>query len=829
MNAASIPEQGTTQAPTEPIFNSGAGFQAAPNFVIETGGTTIYTADTAGNVVTRSRLDDISTSLWSSLEQPGAKDITDFLAKPTLLQSGSFTTTDTGNFAITNLPEAFMANSRISNKLAGVALMRADIVLTLQVNAVRFQQGRYVLAYVPTGGLTNSNSGAQAFYRAHAANMTSVSQLPHVEIDLATQTTAELRIPYSSIFPYFKVSGSGTYGNSLGIAFLRPYSTLQAGSGDTTCGYMLFGRLENVVLSGNVLPQSGRRVGFKVSKGKSVTAIEQNTQRYGPVSSVLNTVSEGTAVLSRLPILGSILGRVSWASDILAGAAASFGFSKPLLLDKVLRTSRIAFPYSGTADGFTPAQPLSLKTDNEVVIHSGVGRTDIDEMSIDFIKQQYAYYDTVTWTSVQTTGTIITKYYHNPNQYYTSLGVNGNVPAPVCMLGRNFRVWRGGLKFKIKFAKTEFHSGRLIFAYAPYTGITATNPGVDTSTFLVREIVDVRETSEVEFCVPYVIPELYVPSFYNSGSPLVNSAGVFYIIVGDPLVAPSSVTSSINMMVEVAGAPDLEFAIPTGYNDQAVIPFATQSGRIKDIDVEDVEISEAQSSYLKHECQEFGMDSTDLNSSAVAIGEKAESLRQIIKRISPMLPSGGTFPSGTAGQCFILNAHAINPVFETVSINGTLVSDTWTTDTISNIAMCYVYNNGGMRYFLPPVAGTQPGTAVTVDRDPSRYQLNTHASYATYTPVRSAPTQLFFAADDPIHVTVPSYSRMIGRCTAAQIVTQVGLYSTPPNDATGQNTVAICVQPINSATAALNIRPYKYCSDDYSMSFWIGTVPTIGA
>lgn len=812
---------------TDPITTSGAGYETAPNKTAEMAGTTIMTSDTAGNVVTRSRLDDIDSSIWSSLEQPGAKDIVDFLAKPTLLASGNFTTTDSGNFQILNLPEAFFSNARISNKLSGVAMIRADIVLTLQVNAVRFQQGRYVLAYVPTGGLLNSNSGAQAFFRAHAVNMTSVSQLPHVEIDLATQTTAELRIPYSSIYPYVKVANSGTYMNSLGIVFLRPYSALQAGAGDTTCGYMLMGRMENVVLTGNILPQSGRRVGFKVIKPKSVTRTEQENPRSGPVSGILNTISEGTAVLSRLPILGGILGNVSWASDILAGAAAAFGFSKPLLLDKVSRFNRTGFPFMGTADGFTPAMPLALKSDNEVVIHSGVGRTDIDEMSLDFIKQQYAYYSTTTWGTSATSGTILATFYHNPLMYYTSLGVNGVVQTPIAFLASQFRVWRGGMKFKIKLVKTEFHSGRLILAYAPYTGISATTPGVDTSTYLVREIVDVRDTTEVEICVPYVIPELYMPAYYNSGSPLVNSAGVFYILVGDPLVAPN-MTNNVNLIVEVSAAPDFEFAIPCAYDKKAIIPFATQSGKLKDVEVGRLDLLKFQSSYLKHECQVFGLDSTDIAASAVAIGEKAESLRQLIKRVTPLIPSGGTFPVGTAGQVFTISAFAINPVFETGSIGGTMLEDTWVCDFINTLSLCYVYNNGGMRYYIPPVQSTKANmVSVTVDRDPSKYQLATQAAFQTYTPVRSAPIQIFTANDDPPHVTVPAYNRMIGRATAAQIVTSATLYSSPPSDGLGQNTTSITVQPIDPVTATPSYRPYKYCGDDYSMSYWIGTVPVI--
>lgn len=122
---------------------SGAGFVSTPTPALDVGGTTRFTTDTVGNAASRANIDDIDPSLYTSLDQSGAKDIKDFLAKPILLNTGNLTTTDAGNFILWDLPTVFLANPRIYQKLVGVGLMRADIVLTLQVNAVRFQQGRY--------------------------------------------------------------------------------------------------------------------------------------------------------------------------------------------------------------------------------------------------------------------------------------------------------------------------------------------------------------------------------------------------------------------------------------------------------------------------------------------------------------------------------------------------------------------------------------------------------------------------------------------------------------------------------------------------------------
>jgi hypothetical protein len=801
---------------------TGALYVATPTPAVETGGTTRFTADTVGNVAVRANIDDIDPSLYTSLDQSGAKDILDFLAKPTLLRSGNFTTTDVGNFAIFDLPTALLANTRIAQKLSGVGLMRADIVLTLQVNAVRFQQGRYILAWCPSGGVDNNSSAYDAFYRAHAVSTMNVTQLPHVELDIATQTTAELRIPYTSAFPLWKLStATGVVNNGIGFAFLRPYFPLVAGSGDSVCSYMLFARFENVYLTGNVLPQMGKRV-----KGLTVARKEQQAAGEGPVSSVLGAISKGTSVLGVLPMIGPTLSGVSWATGILANAAAAFGFSKPTMLAPPNRVASYGFPYSGTADGFTTAIPLGLKSDHEVVVHSGVSRTTVDEMSIDFIKQQYAYYETIEWATSANPGGVLASLRHQPSPYVEAISANGVLRTPVAFVSSNFRLWRGGMKFRFKIVKTEFHSGRLIFAYMPLTlgTIPAAPPGIDTSTYLMREIVDIRDTSEVEFCIPYVITDLYLSTATGDA----NAAGLFHIIVGDALVAPTSVSSSVQILVEVAGAPDLEFALPANTSRSAFIPFATQCGdrlKLEDVELESTpETNVFQAGYLKHDCVELGTSSEDLQASAVAIGEKVESFRQLVKRVQTLYPSSGSYAQGAAGNNFIYFPYSLNPILETVSSGGALVSNVYNPDLITNLSMMYVFINGGMRLFLPQTS-TANLTEVSVDRDTNAL-VGSESFYTATTPVNQVSKQIFFLTrDDPVHVSIPPYNRTIARPTAAQIISTYALYSLP-TAAQGRNITAVTVKPILPSNSTMDIRPYRYCADDYSMGFWIGTVPT---
>lgn len=803
---------------------SGSAFEATP-IVNDNAGTTKFDSDTVGNSVERVYLTDINPSLWRSLDQDGAKDIKDFLLKPTLLAGGQLTTTDSGNFQVRPMPEYLLNNARIAAKLAGVAMIRCDIVFTLQVNAQRFQQGRYILAWLPTGGISATSSGAAAWYRAHAVNTTTVTQLPHVEIDLATQTTAILRVPYSSIFPYAAISTSTAGQTTLGWSFLRPYSPLQAGSGTNSCSYMLFAHLENVELAGNIMPQSGR---VKFRSAHSIVSREVEDSTPGSISAILGVLSRGTGIMASVPVLGPIMRNVSWTTDYLAQGAKYFGFSKPIVLDKPTRVGRVSFPYSATADGPTLAQPLSLLTDNEVPLHDGVARTALDEMSIDFIKQQYAYMMTFSWSVTDNVGTIF-PFEHNPSAYITNLGVNGSVPTPIALLSFYFKFWRGGMKFKFKFVKTEFHSGRLIFAYAPYIRGLNPNPSIDTSTFLVREIVDIRTTSEVEFCVPYVNPDLYLPFGFDNANPLENTAGTLYVIVGDALVAPDTVSDSIPIILEVCGAPDFEVSVPVAASMTPMIPFATQSGTLRDLSVPRATRFQSQAGYVKHECVILGSDSQDMSASAIAIGEKPTSFRQLIKRVNPFNLSGSPNPIiGGSGQTINFRPFVVNPVFETVSSGGTLVPDTYNCDLIASLAMFYVYNNGGVRYFCPRANGnTATIISTTLDHtsDPNAV-VTSAAALVGSNFSRTGPYQIWTATDDVLNVAVPSYSRTMGRATAGQIVSAVSLMSAPTTMAQGQNQLQFLIAPRENAHI-VSMRVYRYVSDDFSMSGWIGTVPMI--
>jgi hypothetical protein len=487
----------------------------------------------------------------------------------------------------------------------------------------------------------------------------------------------------------------------------------------------------------------------------------------------------------------------------------SLGLSKPLIVNAPTRMSRNALSYIASADGGSNAQPISLSSTNEVMVYTGVGATKVDEMSIDFIKSQFAYYTSTSWSSGSSSGTRLLQLDCTPFAYYNATA-NYFTFAPVSMLARSFRYWRGGLIFRFKIVKTEFHSGRLVVAFFPYDRRTDGIPTITlTNTdYLMREIVDIRTTSEFEVCVPYVSPDLYqfgadayVPGYLN-------------IFILDALVAPSSVSNSITIITEVAGAPDLEFAVPGGDDWDAFIPPVVQSG------------------FSVFKCQEMGSSSDSILPSAVAIGEKLTSIRQVLKKVAYEKPVS-VFPTPTAGQNLQIYPFMLSATMQFNTSGSNIYRGAYFSDPFTKWSLCYALASGSMRLVINPVASTTTKHLhVFMGVDPAEITPTDVAVYNSTNIVRED----FFVpvnanVDGFAYVQVPAYNRLVARPTPSLLTNSIVPTYWPasnPSASLGGNFLKVTVR--GSDFTALSTDAFQWCravGDDFNLSYWCGTVPVI--
>lgn len=561
----------------------------------------------------------MSMDLLNAVDKTTEKTLRSFLEKPVSLDSGLLSSTDVSTtFTPSAIIQALLNSSIYSNKVQGFLGFRANIELTLVVNAQRFQQGRYMLYYVPTcgSGMQGGVNRIVGWLNMHEANLTTRTQLPHVELDVNCDTKATLHIPYVSALSCYPL---GAINNTLDIGFYRisPYEPMNAGS----CTYTLWGRFTDIEFVGAALPQSGR-IRYK---SKTVQEQERDDGDVGPVSGLLRKVSTASDELGKIPLLTSFTQPVAFMTEILANAAAIFGWSKPNVLNPQHVILKDRMRYATNYDGATTAMPLSLSCKNEVQTVPFAG-TEHDEMSFDYIKSIPAFYARYEWSTATAKESLIGSFALSGGMSVSHNygGASATTFLPCGLASNFFSMYRGSLTVTIKAVKTEFHSGRYMISFIPNGGYdtTAGVNNFNNTDFLHRAIVDVREGNQWVFNIPYSSSVQW-----RSLGDTNYSYGTVQLHVVDPLVAPTSVASSIVFLIEISGGEDLEYAQPIGSTLAPATVATIQAGNME--------------SCLKY-VDTLGNNTpstASLAPAALCIGEKFTSYRQLLKRVSMLAPT----------------------------------------------------------------------------------------------------------------------------------------------------------------------------------------------
>ena len=642
----------------------------------------------------------IPLTLRTQQDDGSTPGIAQFLSKPTKILQGDLTATDTPT-TFTNIActEALVTSPVYSQKLNGVMSLRFTTVVTLQVNANKFQQGRYILAFLPTGGAspngTSPSDSVTTWINMHRQNKTQITQLPHVEIDINKTTEVQLRIPYQSAFSAYAfnngTAGVPSFGDP-GVFFMYPYSPLVAAAGSTTAGFTLWVHYEDVETFGNTIygtnPTAEAQMSWnprtrKNNKKTDVLSAEMDDSR--SVSTGIKLVSQGFGQLSRVPLLSSLAGPISWATDYLSDAAYTMGWSKPRVNDKPIYVSRLPNPYLATYNQTDDSQPLSILSNNHVDPMPGFAGTDMDEMSIDYLKSIPSYLTSATWNLTLKQGDLLWNTELAPAFMSNKDGVSVQ-DTPISFFSTLFARYTGGFRFHIKVVKTEFHTGRLLVAFNPSESslFTSSLPTYANTDFLSKTVLDLRDNSEFVVEVPWVSILPWRPNQINTSTttvnPLGSSFGNLSIYVLDELVAPETVSSSVQVLIEVSGAEDMRFSVPTGIT---MVPLYS---------------TEMQSNFIPSKIDPLTVDANmiggttltvdTIDKDAACVGEIISSLRPLLKRGSIM--GQVSDDSAVTGMSLVPYSWCTNTVG-----GDTLTNSTY--DIYSVLSSMYSLQRGGVR------------------------------------------------------------------------------------------------------------------------------------
>lgn len=510
--------------------------------------------------------DAIDHSVISFLERPQL--IAQEVWTSSMNKGGKLFEKITGNVTAPILIPERMLTNMIKNKLDGFSSFRATAVFRIQVNAQPFQQGRLLMAAIPMPTLISPRN---QYIASHVSLLQAVN---HVQLDINKQSEVTLRVPFVSPFnAYDLIHGQYPWAQLVVSIYSELREVEQVG-----LEVLLWANFEDVELgaptSAAVIQQSG-----VVPATPSAPQVAQTRQQeQGGGSSMISNLAD--AAMSAIPGGSAI-------SGIANGIGSLFGFSKPNQDDKGSVVVQRPAQYFGNVDGVDQSHVLALDRLNAIDEFPGLGGTDMDECSMEFLTKIPQYISSFTFNKCNKFGDVLWKTHVAPTYYipgefqiqatrYKSAGASqwcyyesSQIPQPTILhyVSSPFMYWTGSLVYTLRFMKTDFHSGRIEVAYHPYAGA----PTAARYDYVYRLVVDLRETSEVSFVVPYISPTPWKAiKPFNPLGPVIEwskigafCTGTLSIRALTPLLTSNTVVNNcVECVVEVRAGDDYKVQGP---------------------------------------------------------------------------------------------------------------------------------------------------------------------------------------------------------------------------------------------------------------------------
>ncbi|QWT43275.1 structural polyprotein [Anisopteromalus calandrae positive-strand RNA virus 1] len=455
-----------------------------------------------------------------------------------------------------NIPTKLF-NDMVKDKLKGFSSFTATAVIRLQVQSEPFMAGRLIMCHLPVPDLLGLRGDFSV------SKVERMMLLNHVQMDISHETDVTLRIPFVSPYNCYDLIASRWDWGRLVVRWYGDYNVIGARSIQT----MIYGHFEDIVLGH---PTSG-----KFSEFRDVTEkleFQMNTCPSDKEKSRLQTKEAS-------PLSGLISGIsdkvLPGSSGIVNSLSSILGFSKPADKNKTITVVNRPVANFGNVDSVDNSHLLSYSKYNESGQINDISGTKIDEMSFDYLKKIPQYFDYFTFDTnskdllksyvITPSGTTLSPIKFGTNTNYNTFSVEQ--PLHLSYICSPCKYWAGSLVYTFKIVKTNYHSGRLAFAFSPFSNAPES---INDTDYTYRIIVDIREKSEVSFTIPFVSQ-----SPFKRIDPLVNirkdkysdfafsSTGTLSVWALTSLKCKSEIVpSSIQILCEISAGDDFYTTAP---------------------------------------------------------------------------------------------------------------------------------------------------------------------------------------------------------------------------------------------------------------------------
>lgn len=664
-----------------------------------------------------------------------SESIAEFMKRPQLIVSTSLNTTqpEGTNLFTSQLGPLLNSVTLWSNKVDGYGLVKGTCVVRFEVNAMRFHSGTLLAHYIP-----NASSIEQVEKRFNA-NLVQKMQHPGILFGV-DRTMATLKIPYIAPDNYYQLEPNGDlFTADWGTVYLDVFTPLRVGTGNTSIGIQVYVYWEDLEFAAPMVAQSD---------GRMVKARTEDSASGERISTTLASLSTNLHKLGGVPMIGNYISSLGWAARATSAVAAAFGYSKT---DSGV-THTIVAPqanrYLGVSEGTDTSIPLGVSYDNKLKITDSYTLTGEDEMSYSYLLQKIPnYVSTIEWSTNAATGQALLSRDISPISFGVLDHVSGtthttvySTGGPLYYLGNVHALYRGSIILHLKIANTSFHSGSLSITFTPTTTFGVA-PTLGDGRAL-RQIVDIRDQSEVHLVLPYMLPKNYIEVLTKlpGGTAFQPYIGSLQIRVINPLVTSGAASDIIDIIEYYTAGEDFEFAMPcspqyeTGYG----LPFFAQSDdTLVNKGIADTKV---QSMRIEH--------------SELSVGEKLTSIKQLLSRLS--------FGINQFGWSATKNVEVFPWYVGMTSTNattGAVVRGNVVADAIGYFAPMYLYMRGAVRIYqvLAESPSTyQPSFAALkrIDRKDVYYFVTSTNDYAggrnVATTLGSASRQLTINSIAPV-------------------------------------------------------------------------------
>lgn len=596
------------------------------------------------------------------------------------------------------------------HKLDGYYGFTASFSCKVTWNTPPTVQGAFILAYVPPGVAFPQLAGGDGVFVENVF----LSGCPHVIINLAESTSAELTIPYVGPSTFIPISHEPDF-PLLGWFVLRSLVTPRSTTDITDLRYTMYFCMKDLKTFGtypSVADLKNGTLKYGQVYSQSSEAVEKDKQISKITGQISSFIKKAGEYIPPSIVPKSYVDGASWAVGGVSKIADLLGFSKPYSLEPAKPRFNISYRDTTVADANFGGAKFAMNSDAGIKKYDLSGR-GVDEMQISEVLSRpnimplptgtdFAAY-TRAWKADQAIGAEIVSIDCVPANFVGRVTIDStacDVNTQMSYLSQFFGKWRGSLVVGLIPVCTKFHSGRLRVTYNP--AAVGTKP-TDCLAYSYSNIIDIRDSATWQFEIPFISDKPWKDTL--------DSSGQIRILVETPLMASSGALAEIDIMCTIKAGPTFELAIPSLV--PGVLPLFS-----KKIPKENAPVhSQAGLPRFVTKIEKVQQLAPDMGSSsevahAMAVGDPVRSLRSMCKKFwtsrDPIYESSkaiSTFP---------------------FPINVQSKTDYGEYDMIALLAPLFAYWRGGFRTYAQNYYPVRVATEYK-ERQPQNIAVNSQA------------------------------------------------------------------------------------------------------